>query len=416
MQVSRRLFSGAMIGGVAASLAACSGGGSKGSGSKTKEVILWGGSSDEAAKPIFAIVDKFNASQDEYKAKYVIQKELEQKLLTGLASGQVPDVVIWDRWMTSLYAPKKAFVEMGPLLEKDNISTDDFYDQALRELTVNDKIYGLPFTVDNRSLFYNEELLDKAGVKPPTNWDELLDVAVKTTQRSGKTLKVSGFMLDDVGLFNMWIRQAGGRMISEDMKTVAFNSPEGLSVLNFWRQMMDEGVYELGFGKGGMPFPAGQVAQTYTGPWSFTDFDKAKSLKYGVAEPPAGPKGDKAAGMGGHGLVLPAGSKNQDGGWAFIKWMADKANALEYGKISGQIPGNRTAANDDFFTKSPKYGAIIKAMDYATVRPEVKGYSDVEGKALIPELQKFMSKQVTAEQALAKAEELGNKILKDNAK
>ena len=49
------------------------------------------------------------------------------------------------------------------------------------------------FLVDNRSLFYNKTLLKEAGVEPPKTWDELLDVAKKTTKWDGKTLSASWF-------------------------------------------------------------------------------------------------------------------------------------------------------------------------------------------------------------------------------
>lgn len=50
-------------------------------------------------------------------------------------------------------------------------------------------------------------------------------------------------------------------------------------------------------------------------------------------------------------------------------------------------------------------------MEYAKTRPTVAGYSDVEGLALIPQLQNFIAKKVSAEQALEEAQKQGDKIL-----
>ena len=36
------------------------------------------------------------------------------------------------------------------------------------------KYYGMPWILDTKYLFYNKEMLEKAGVeKAPTTWDEL---------------------------------------------------------------------------------------------------------------------------------------------------------------------------------------------------------------------------------------------------
>jgi multiple sugar transport system substrate-binding protein len=419
MEISRRTFTALALGAATAGLAGCgsSGGGGASGGSGIKDVTFWGGWVGDQAAQINQQVAAFNAAQTDYTVKYVQQKEVEQKLLTGLASGQVPDVVLWDRFQTSLYVPKGALAAIDEQIAADKVDTAQLYDQALSEMTVDGKVYGLPLIVDNRSLFYNTELLEKAGAQPPTTWDSLLEVARKTTQRKGGKLAVAGFALDDPGLFSIWLRQAGGTMLNADNQTVAFNSPEGLEVLAFWKQLMDAGVYEPGFGVGGVPFAEGKMAMQYNGPWALADLKKVPDLKYGITEPPAGPHGDKAAGMGGFGLVIPRGAKNAQGAWAFMKWWCTTpANALSFGKISGQLPANKTAAQDAFFTADPKYKGFVATMEYATVRPAIPGYSDVEGKALIPALQKFLANEMPAEQALAAAEKQGNQILASNRK
>ncbi len=423
MKLSRRAFGTLALGAMAGTgltATACSGpasggGGGGGGAAATGEITFWGSWVGDQAKQMNELTALFNSSQSDLSVRYVPQQELEQKLLTGLASGQVPDIVLWDRFQTALYVPKGALQSISDRVAEDGVDVSQLYDQAVGEMTVGDQLYGLPLIVDNRSLFYNEELLDEAGVEPPTTWDELLTVAEATTKRSGNKLQVSGFALDDPGLFSMWIRQAGGKMLNDDQQTVAFNSPEGLAVLEFWKQLMDAGVYERGFGEGGVPFAEKKLAMTYTGPWSFSDYDKVSDLAYGTTQPVAGPGGDKAAGMGGFGLAIPEGSRNADGAWAFMKWWcADPANALEFGKISGQIPANRTAANDAYYTADEKYEALVATMEYATVRPAVAGYSDMEGKGLIPNLEKFLSGEMGAEEALAASESMGNQVLAEN--
>ncbi|MFI2486148.1 ABC transporter substrate-binding protein [Promicromonospora kroppenstedtii] len=400
---------------MAGALSACGSASDGGSGGGPEEVTFWGSWSGDQAKQLQAQADAFNAAQDEYEVKYVAQELVEEKLLTALASGSVPDVVLWDRYNTPLYVPKNALSPLDEYIEADGVDTTQFYDQAMGELVVEGETYGLPLLVDNRSLFYNTELLADAGVEPPTDWDSLKNAAEAVTERDGGKLSVAGFALDDPGLFNIWLRQAGGQMFSDDGATTAFNSPEGLEVLEFWQGLLDAGVYEPGFGEGVDSFAEGSTAIKYDGPWALTALDEAE-VDYGIVQPPVGPDGDQGAGMGGFGLVIPSGAQQPDGAWEFIKWWTTQPeNGVDFAKISGWIPANVEAANDPYFTQDDRYQAFIETMEYAQVRSNIPGASDVEGKALIPALEKFLGGETDAATALKEAQELGDRILADNA-
>jgi multiple sugar transport system substrate-binding protein len=416
---SRRIIgAAAALAAAALVLTGCSSGSSAGTGDGGKQqVTMWGSWSGDQVKQIDQMTSKFNASQSKYQVKYVPQELVEQKLLTAIAGGQVPDLVMWDRYQTSLYAPKGALQSIDDRVKADGVDTKAFYPQALSEMEYKDKLYGLPLLVDDRSLVYNQKIFADAGLTPPTTWDELKSDAQKLTVTDGGKLKQSGFMLNDPGLFSMWLEQAGGKLVSDDGTKTAFDSPQGLDVLNFWKGLLDDGVYTNGFGDSNDVFAAGQAAMKYDGPWDVPSLNAADGLDWGVTEPVTGPNGGKGAVMGGFGLVIPTGAKDADGAWAFEKWWAtQKQNGVDFAKISGWIPANRDSANDQYFTGDPKLAGFVKTLDYAKVRPAIPGYSDVEGKALTPALQKFMSGQLTAQQALDQAAKQGDRILQENAK
>lgn len=380
-----------------------------------KEVTFWGSWSGDQVAQLEKQTAAYNSAQSTYTVKYVAQEIVEAKLLTGIASGLVPDVVLWDRNQTPLYVNKGALAPIDDYIKKDGVDLAQFYDQALGEMVIDGKTYGVPLLVDNRSLFYNKTILEKAGVKPPTNWDELRSVAKAVTVKSGGKVSRAGFSLGDPGLFAMYLRQAGGSMFSEDGKKTAFNSAQGLEVLDYWKSVMDDGSFSLGFGEGVDAFAEGNLAMKYDGPWALTGL-QAGAVDFGIVEPPRGARGDAGAGMGGFGLVIPTGAKNTDGAWDFIKWWTTQAeNGVGFAKISGWIPANKKAANDSYFTNNPHYAAFIKTMDYAKVRPSIPGAADVEGKALIPELQRFMAGEISGKQALTNAQSAADDILAQNS-
>jgi multiple sugar transport system substrate-binding protein len=386
----------------------------------TRKIVVWGGWSGEGETQITSTLDLFNQAGLGATAEYVVQEDMVTKFLTSATSGQAPDVLLWDRWQTSLYAPKNVLAPLDDLIANDGVNKDDFYAEALRELTWEDKVYGLPLTVDARALFYNNAHLTEAGIAAPTNWAELETAAVALTQREGDTLVRSGYSLADVGLFSIFLRQAGGTMLTEDNTKTNFNNEKGLSVLQLWQRLMDQGVYELGFesglGEGQDAFVTGKVSSHLTGPWMIGTYNTyGADLDFGVVQPPAGPNGDKGSMLGGFGLVIPEGAKEKDAAWSLVKWwVADPANALQWGKTSSNIPGNRTAAQDTFFTGDPRIKPVIDTLEYATIRPPVAGYSPMEIDALIPNLQLFMEGKQSAEEALSKAQEDGDRLLEEN--
>jgi len=379
-----------------------------------QEVTLWGSWKGNDQTAVQTMIDQYNASQSAYKVVYQFVDPVQQSLLTAEASGSgIPDVVVWDRFSTSLYANKGALMPLDDLIKQTGVDTSQYYQEALKELSAGGKTYGLPLTVDVRVIFYNKKLLTDAGLQPPTTWDQLEQAAVALTKRDGSgALTQAGFQVQDAGLFSIWCLQAGCQLVSNDQKTTAFNSPEGLSVLDFWGKLLfTDKVYDLGYSDGSDPFAAGTLAMMYDGPWDIGKYNGVAGLQWGAIAPPAGPKGNHGAIMGGMGLVIPTGAKNSAGGFDFAKWLtADTANAVAFSKLNGNFPGNQKATNDPYF-QTDTYKPFVDALAFASIRPTVAGYSDVEGKALTPQLQKFMAGEIDAATALATAQSLGDPLL-----
>ncbi|BFH59949.1 ABC transporter substrate-binding protein [Paenibacillus azoreducens] len=393
------------------------------SSDKPVELAFWGDWAGEGQKQFETMVDAFNKSQNKIHVKYVLQQDMITKFMTTATSGgESPDLVFWDRWRTSLYAPKNVFHPIDEFMEQDKINKDDFYGEALKELSYDGKLYGLPLTVDARALFYNKKILDAAGVKPPTNWDELEQAAIKTTKWNGSKLEVAGFSLADNGLFNMYLQQTGGQMLDETGTKTNFNNEKGLEVLNFWDRLLNKDkVYKIGFeqglGEGTDAFVTGKLAMQYTGPWMLSTYKKyGKDLDFGVVTPPVGPNGDKGSVMGGLGLVIPEGSKHQKEAWEFMKWWAaNKDNALLWAKTSLNIPGFKPAIEDPFFQNDPLWKPFLDTLEFAKIRAQHPGYSVMEDDGLIPNLQLFQQNKMSAEEALAKSQQRGDQLLQDNA-
>lgn len=391
------------------------------SGSEPTEITFWGDWSGEGEEQFNHMVNLFNESQDEIKVEYVVQEELVTQFMTGVSSGQVPDVLLWDRWRTALYAPRNVLTPIDEFMEADGINKDEFFEEALFELTYDDDLYGLPLTVDTRALFYNIAHFEEAGIEPPTTWEEMRTAANELKIVNDGKLERAGMSFSDPGLFSMWIQQAGGQMLDDTQEKPAYNSPEGLEVLEYWEQMIfEDEVYKVGFDTGlegaQHPFITGKVSMHYTGPWDIRTFEVySDELEFGVVPPPAGPNGDQGSVMGGFGLAIPSASDHPEEAWEFIKWwIAEEENALEWGKTSFNIPGNLAAIENPFYQEDEFWAPFIEALGFATVRPTHPGYPVMEEDALRPNLESFLLQDISAEEALENAETEGARMLIEN--
>jgi multiple sugar transport system substrate-binding protein len=66
-------------------------------------------------------------------------------------------------------------------LSKDYVTT------VLADISNGNSIYGLPLAIDTMALYYNRDILDKAGIaEPPKTWAEFIEAVKKTTIYNSK--------------------------------------------------------------------------------------------------------------------------------------------------------------------------------------------------------------------------------------
>src|ERR1700712_4133140 len=105
---------------------------------------------------------------------------LIQKVLQQSSSKTLPDVLMLDNPDMQQIAASGALTPLSDY----GVSTAGYAPGILQAGTYKDKIYGLAPTVNSIALFYNKDVLAKAGIAPPTTWAELQAAAKKLTTGS----------------------------------------------------------------------------------------------------------------------------------------------------------------------------------------------------------------------------------------
>jgi multiple sugar transport system substrate-binding protein len=159
-----------------------------------------------------------------------------QKLTAQITAGDPPDML---RSTGSQRIATLADVDVLDSVDDvvDELGRDDFYPNALAQFVYNGKTLGVPEQSLATVCWYRTDMAKAAGVKPPTNWDELLAFAKATTHDN-----VYGVVFP-VGVNNYvarliltFFRQNGGDIVDKDLK-VAIDSQPNRETLAFLKEL-----------------------------------------------------------------------------------------------------------------------------------------------------------------------------------
>lgn len=239
---------------------------------------------------------------------------------TAYANGEAPDILYVEPSTFTKYAEKGMLADLTPYYT-DALKAD-ILPSALEAVTYNGQILALPMEMETLGLFYNADILEAAGVTPPTTWDELYEAAKKLT-----TDEMYGLVLpvDDSGytMFNWWpfMWMANADILAED-GSVVIDTPEMAAALDYWGRFFAEGLapgsLQIGpwdIGNVGTGIAAMQVGGTYM-------LNSAENT-YGDVNikvvPLPAPEGGKSITVaGGQKLAINADSKCKDEAADFI--------------------------------------------------------------------------------------------------
>ncbi|MBN2309383.1 MAG: extracellular solute-binding protein [Candidatus Hydrogenedentes bacterium] len=283
-----------------------------------------------------------------------------QRLLCGIAGGDPPDVVWFDRFAVGEWAAKGAFMSLQPYLDRDlaerpddpfTLRAEQFYTPCWDEACYGDEVYAIPTTTDNRAMFYNldsferhaEELIaagcvdpdDATKPGPPQTWDQLKAATEILTEYDddGKLVRV-GF-IPNYG--NSWLYiygwLNGGKFMSDDGRTCLLDSDEIVDALVFMTEVYDimggaaaVNAFQTSQEGGDLdPFLSDKVAMRIDGDgylWHIANY--RRDMQFGVCLAPAPPQGRRLGWCGGWALVIPAGAEHPDEAWEFIKYMVSR--------------------------------------------------------------------------------------------
>ena len=380
-------------------LAGC--GGSSGG----REVVFWQFSPAERVQPL---LDQF---EREHPGLHVRMEQLtwdsgQEKIAASIAAGTMPDLCeLGSTWM-----PR--FLASGSLADvTDSLSG---LRAGLRgwELCEKDgRLFGGPWVLGTRALFYNKTLFARAGLdstRPPDTWADVLHAAAAIQKLGGEVHGYGVQTNEQYRLFKKFMPYAwgnGGEVLSPDMKQALFDSPANVKALEFYLSLRPVGM--LGTQDVlDREFKEGRLGLQISGGWLFRQIPKeAPDLRWGVAlvPRPAADRGTHASFAGGEVLVAFAKGKHLGDALALERFLLRPDNQLELAAAAMDVQpsavGMDTAA---FYRERPEQQVLLRQFETARFTPLHPAWGDME-KAIEEEVEQALYDRKTAARAVRDA-------------
>ena len=352
---------------------------------------IWGGSRVPLMDDMFA---RFSEAHPGMTVENVLVPggERLQKLQTGIAGGTPPDVPMFGTGEVPMLASRKSIIALDEYMARDGVRRDEYYEYIMGGAEWEGEIYVLPNVSSAWALqFYNVSHYEEAGLdpdNPPKTWEELTAAAKTLTIMEGEEIKRLGYQfyhgLPGQEDFHQALVSNGGEFLSQDKRTVLFNSEAGLQALNWLLDTLNQAygsiaTYQDWTAVQGAeditnPFISETLSSAFRGVWDIY-YIKAGNpeLNYRVGLLPGGPNGEShVAARSAWGYGIPVGVPHPDASWELVEWLSHEPTAACWFLQQQGRPSPLKACNEDpfFYQEFPNtWPNVIEMVDSAVLIP-----------------------------------------------
>ena len=371
---------------------------------------------------IRAMTDAFTKAHPDIKVdlEFVPYEALHDKIMLSKGSAQGYDVVLFDVIWPAEFATKHVLTDVTDRITP--AMKDGIIPGAWTTVTYKDHYYGMPWGPDNKFLFYNKDMLTKAGISDvPKTWPEV--------EKDAEIIKQKGIV--DYPLVWSWSQNEamicdytillsafGGKFVDDAGKPV-FQTGGGLKALQFMTDSLKNGTtnpHSTEYLEEDVRrvFSAGKAAfaLNWTYMWDQANNSTKESQvtgKVGVVVAPGVDGLSKFSSVNGSmGLGIPADSKSKDAAWSFITYLTSQPVEDQYS--ANELPMWKASFDNPAVTKGrPELiAAMSTGLTQMFPRPSVPNYQQFSA-ALQTNIQQALLGKVTPEAALkAAADSLNN--------
>ncbi len=341
-----------------------------------------------------------------------------QKLLTAFAGGSTPDMTqlgnTWLPEMVALHAlqPLQARVDQSTVIKQD-----DYFASIWATNVIDGTLYGVPWYVDTRLLFYRKDLLKAAGFDaPPRDWAQWRRMLATLSDPQRHSWGILLPTNEYEQLMSLALQQPdpllrdGGRY--GNFESAGFKRALSFYVDTF-KLKQAPAITNVEAGNPWSEFGRGVYAFYLSGPWNIGEFRSrlpAAQQDDWATAPLPGPDGPGAAVAGGSSLVIFRNSPHQQEAWMLIEYLSQPAVQQRFYDLLGDMPPRRTSWEGGALRDDPKARAFRDQLERVKPTPPVPEWERIANEMQLVAAQTIAG-QLTVDQAAAEIDRRTNLIL-----
>ena len=327
-----------------------------------------------------------------------------EKLLTAYAGGSLPDLCqLGNTWLPEFTA-LDALEPLDARVAASSVQRDDYFAGILDTNQMPSaqglRLFGLPWYVDTRLLFYRTDLLRAAGIeRAPQSWAEWLAAMRAIKQRGGA--RGYGVLLplnEPDPLFALALQQ--GELLTDDATRGAFSKPAFRRALDFYAGIFHEDLAPLmtntQVSNVWDEFARGMFTFYVSGPWNIGEFRRRlppERQNVWATAPLPGPEGPGVSAAGGASLVMFKGSVRKEAAWQLIEYLSEPATMQRFHALTGNLPPRRSAWRSPALANDVPSQAFAQQLERVRAAPKIPEWERI-----------FQEMQLTAERVVQRTQ------------